>query len=88
MFLDWLFPKMKGGGGGQRLFGKIVSFGTTSRVNVIILIQDGFFCWFSPKDVGGGKIPPKKLKVKVQQGENVKPELSLFWKGFCQRQHF
>ena len=59
VFLDWLFPKMKGGMGGQRLFGKIVSFGTTSRVNVIILIQDGFFAGSLQKMLEVAKYLPK-----------------------------
>ena len=34
-------------------------------------VQGGFFYWFRPKSVGDGKIPTKKVKVKVSHRENL-----------------
>ena len=35
-------------------------------------IQGDFFNWSRPKSVGDGKIPTKKVKVRVSHRENMK----------------
>ena len=47
-----------------------------------LLIQGGFFDWFRPKSVGDGKIPNKKVKVRVFH-RNMWSSIKIYFKFVC-----